>query len=475
MECLFCEAASKKGIPPEIKNIMIKVLTLCLITSLLLLSSCGVSQDHWFRVESQLARGNFNEAASLIEKGKENEYGKKNALLFYLDKAIILHHQGQYVESNKLLEKAELLIEDLYTKSISTEAAALLTSDNMKPYEGEDFEKVLIHLFSCLNYIYLEEWENALVEGRKVDHKLQLISDRYESENKKRKAYDKPVKVAYTEDAFVRQIMGEIFESEKEINDAFLFYRKSLDTYKNYSELYGTRAPSFLPEDLLRISSGYGFKDEFLKFKETFPNIPFKNKGEISELGTLYFIFYNGFAPYKEEVALEVVHPLKKNVDAIRIALPKFVKRPPRIKNAEIVIKGNNNELRAYTELSEDISEIAARSLNDRYPKIIAKTIARFIAKEIAKIGAEKSVGGEAGRLIGIGASIAAFLTEKADLRSWRLLPAEIQTQRIFLAPGTYEVEIIFKNNYGGIIGRKLLSDVAIERGKIKFISERAN
>ena len=32
----------------------------------------------------------------------------------------------------------------------------------------------------ALNYVYLGKWDDALVEARKIDHKLNLYNDKYE-------------------------------------------------------------------------------------------------------------------------------------------------------------------------------------------------------------------------------------------------------------------------------------------------------
>ena len=91
-----------------------------------------------------------------------------------------LHLSGSYEKSNYYLSEAEKRIEALYTKSITTESGAMFTNDNLLPYEGEDFEKVMINLVMALNYVYLGKLDDALVEARKIDHKLNLYNDKYE-------------------------------------------------------------------------------------------------------------------------------------------------------------------------------------------------------------------------------------------------------------------------------------------------------
>jgi hypothetical protein len=56
-----------------------------------------------------------------------------------------------------------------------TEAGTLLTSENIKDYKGEDFENCLINTYLAMNYALMGDVENALVEARRVNHKLQLM------------------------------------------------------------------------------------------------------------------------------------------------------------------------------------------------------------------------------------------------------------------------------------------------------------
>ena len=88
-----------------------------------------------------------------------------------------LHLAKKYQESNALVEKATQKMDDLYTKSVSTEVGAFMTNDNAKPYEGEDFERALIHVVGALNYSFLGKRDDALVEARRVEQQLQVLND----------------------------------------------------------------------------------------------------------------------------------------------------------------------------------------------------------------------------------------------------------------------------------------------------------
>ena len=49
----------------------------------------------------------------------------------------------------------------------------------MRPYYGDDFERAMIHVFNALNYVYLKQLDDALVEARRVDLFLNKLQTDY--------------------------------------------------------------------------------------------------------------------------------------------------------------------------------------------------------------------------------------------------------------------------------------------------------
>ena len=109
---------------------------------------------------------------------------------------------------------------------------------------------MLINAFLALNYVEKGEPDEALVEARKVDEKLRVYAKEYDGKN------------TYKEDAFIRYLMGVLYESRGEINDAYISYKKAYETYAVYTKDYGTRAPSFLLDDLVRTATLMAFDGE---------------------------------------------------------------------------------------------------------------------------------------------------------------------------------------------------------------------
>jgi len=400
------------------------------------------------------------------KRPKKIDYNHKNAVIMFMNEGLRLHYAGKFEESNLNLEKAEAKIEELFTKSLTRRAASLMINDYTIPYRGEDFENVMTNLFMGLNYMLLGRGEDALVEARKVDIKLNVINDRYESDKKN----------VYTEDAFVRFIMGLLYESENEMNDAFVSYRKAESIYGRYRNQYGVPVPGTLLRKLVSSTGAVLFEDELKHYRDKYPHITPRESSNPGLSGEIFFFHHNGPCPRKVENALTIRMP---DGYLLRIAVPRFRRRPYSIKKCEIILrsKTDGGVYRTRTEKGEDIGAIAIRNLENRMARIRTKAVARATAKYLATKAAGMAVRDKKGRdwswvIRGI-MNIFTVLTERADLRFCDLLPDRIDIGDLIVPAGDYNVNVRTLNARGRIVGRLKLADIRINTGEKKFVSFR--
>ena len=422
---------------------------------LLLLAGCGMKTDFYREVETGLSAKNYAVALKVLQD-QEEEFGEKNAVLYNLEMGALTHYSARYEESNRHFLAAEKMMEDLYTKSISTEVAALALNDNIIPYSGEDFEKVFVNLFLALNFAEMGDIEEALVEARKVDLKLNQYSRQYEGKN------------VYKQDAFVRYIMGALYEAAGEVNDAFISYKKAYDGYKIYEAQFKTPCPSFLKTDLVRTATLLRFDEDRKRFEKEF-GITYtrpKKKG-----GSVLMIIHSGRGPIKEENKIKVTLPDKDAVlHTFNVAFPKFVSRERMQVRYDVEVSSQSVPLRkTAAELGEYVTEIARKSLDDRiglvYLKAGGRAVLKFLAAEAAKKEWKKD-GDETGNFFkSLLVDIAVDATEQADIRTWRTLPNQMFFVRLDLPSGTHNVSLTGRNPY-----RNLLADqVTVKEGKVVF------
>jgi hypothetical protein len=429
-------------------------------------AACAPKLTHHNRLDRHLMHQEYTAALALMDESKA-QYAERNAALFYMEHGLVAYYAGRHQRSIRSLLKAEHVIEDLYTRSVSKQAASFIINDNTIPYRGEDFEDSMVNLFLALNYSELGLHEEALVEARQVDAELNLINSRYEPDQQN----------AYKEDAFIRFLMGVLYEIEGEINDAFISYRKAEAIYRSdYLTNYGVAAPDFLIENLLCCAERLGFLQEAAEIQRRYPQVRCADPRLKQAMAEIIFIHYNGRAPEKVERYWLV--PMPDGYIA-KIAYPAFEPRPYRIADSTLHLEdsGSSQIYRSHTVVMEDIGAIASMNLENRMTRIKLKAIARattkYAATKAAANEAEEQGGEWAGLLVQVAGNLAGLATEKADLRHWRSLPDEIRIGRMLVPPGRYTARIEFSDSGGNVLLSRRVAAFAVRGGETKFISQR--
>ncbi len=124
-----------------------------------------------------------------------------------------------------------------------------------------------------------------------------------------------------------------------------------------------------------------------------------------------------------------------------------------------MIVESGSGYMEAKAELVEDINEIAVKNLSDRKGRIIAKMIARAVAKQAAINAVTKERGTK------LLLNIANIFIERADTRSWRTLPGEIYLSRMFLPEGKYNVYV---SQCGG--KKSAVDSVNLKAGETRFV-----
>ncbi|MDD4012451.1 MAG: hypothetical protein PHI83_09920, partial [Sphaerochaetaceae bacterium] len=130
-------------------------------------------------VDHYAAIGDFTYAYEQYQRQEKEIRSSQGDLVCCLDLGMLAYASGAYAEAAGSLETASRLIDSLYTISISQSLGTYLFNDNVRLYQGEDFESVYSNIFSALSYLKLEEPEDALVEIRASIEKQSLLKSRY--------------------------------------------------------------------------------------------------------------------------------------------------------------------------------------------------------------------------------------------------------------------------------------------------------
>ncbi len=416
----------------------------------------------------------YPEAEKILTKDKKAE-NRKNKLLYWLNMGVVNSLQGKYKESNDYFEKAFQFTEEFHFK-VTQEALGLLINPNFVDYKGEDFEVLLIHYYKAINYIFLDDKESALVECRRTYNGLNKLNDKYKSDNR------------FKRDAFMYTIMGLIFQSNGEFNDAFVSYRNAYDTYKDdYARFFSSSVPLQLKKDLLRTAAKAGMPD-MVDFYEKEFGLKYDPTEYNNDKGELILFWNNGLGPVKAEWSINftivrgqggqvnfVNNDLNlsfpfiltnnsssnnnlSDLEFIRVAFPKYVERPLLFNSAEITYNGTTAQL--YP--AQDLNAIAFKSLKDRMLVDFGKALLRVASKKAAEYQARKE-NPYAGAALGVLGAI----SEKADTRNWMTIPHTIYYTRMQLPVSCKAISM----NISGDQSKTFDIAIKISKGKTTFVS----
>ena len=471
---------------------------LCLVYLLLVeLVGCGPPVNRYVLIEDSLRANNPKRADAIVE-GAEKDYGSKSVVLYGMDRGMTLQLAGDYKKSNAVLEQAEDEVDRLYTRRIRTETAAFLTNDNLLPYEGDPYEQVLINVLKAINYVMLGAWEDALVEARRIDHKLNVLWDRT------------PDKNAYRDDGFARYLTGILYESTGDLNNAFIAYRRAYEAFEASHSWLHLSAPTQLRADLLRTADGMHLSQEFMEYQRLFPDATWESSEKTQRLAQVVVISYNGRAPRKEDQFLDVPISLDAlqlvllnrgfsqsnrqnnrvadsvlyglNGRVVRVALPRLVLQQTQVKNDPVTLTSDTGiQVNARTEVVQSVTALAEKTLSERLPGITVKALARATVKfslaEGAARGAQQAAGKDAGPWVGLAVGLLAHGlavgSEEADKRSWETLPDEIHLARLWVTPGQYHAYLRGPGQSNEAMGTEMGRELRLDAGRTVFLFQR--
>jgi tetratricopeptide (TPR) repeat protein len=420
----------------------LKTILPLVLLGALLAGGCATWHQRTLEFHAAVHAGDLDAADRALAKSK-SQARKKNRVLYYMNKGYVEFARGNTDESNKALEKAEMMAEDQRRHALD-EAAALVTNPGARPYRPEDFELIRINFYKAMNYLRSGDTEGALVEARKINIKLGLLDDKYPDHANR-----------YQRDAFAHLLMGLVYDAAGDDNNAFIAYREAREVYRaDYAAAFGIDAPAQLTKDLLRSARRNGFTNETLALERESgrddASAPASGGAE------LVFFWLDGLAPVKEQFvfhfatrrdgasilfyndALGLAFPfagaaVDANLTTLSVAFPRLVERPSPRAGARLETGGRNYPL----EPVQDINAIAFKTLHDRMTREFANSLLRLAVKKGIEHAARKQ-----NEWLGLAVSLVNSATENADTRGWQTLPRTISYARVPLAPGDNEITL---------------------------------
>jgi hypothetical protein len=411
-----------------------KIITgLFFILSTGLFMACATYQSKVSASRGLIKQGRLAEASEQLKKLADTP--SDDQLVYVLDYATSLQIAGKYKESNDYFLKADALTEKNDYHSVSNIAMSALGSEEMLQYKGESYEKFLINTYLAINYLALNKFDDAMVEVRRVNEKINKI------QQDGRKDYEK--------NAFALYLAGLIWEADGKFDDAYISFS---DSYKLDS------SNQILREDLIRSAKKARRTDEYQSWKSKFPDVVESKDWYDKSKGELILLVQQGWGP-------------EKHFSPADQRFPKLYATHSSTAQTKLLISGqgvNATELRSKVCYNMESEIIKTMDLDVGW--MIARKLGGVAAKAVAADQVRQK-----NQLLGDLAWIAMRVSDRADLRQWSTLPKNFQIIRAWLPAGQYQFSIKGLDSYGNPTSEGLDNlSVTIKPGRKTFMNWRS-
>ena len=403
----------------------------------------------------------------------------EDQLLFMYEAGMLLHHAKQFETSNKILLDADKRAENLAT-SITGEISSYLINERGKPYKGEDYERVMVNMVLGLNFLQLGKYDDALVEFKRVNIKLNSIKKRTKN------LYKVNLMAKYLA-AFSAQLAQEYEYGYVEL--------KQIHKINSKIDLVGAQ--------LMRFAKIQKYADDYAKWKSKYTKVKIEKNFQ-SKIPVM-LVHESGKAPIKvsrgkllEESGMlvtlrEAIHlaitgkstagiTVVAAIAALAMAehpIPKYIKRDATISSIRLTLKQNNNKHVFKSHTLNSIEDTMIKNFEDHYTSIKSKMVKRIAAKVVASLMAQKAAKATAKALkadgvltslisfaAGAAVGFATLAFEKPDLRCWHTLPKSYATDLKYIKPGKYNMKVSYYDKGGNLVEENSRDVVELKKGQ---------
>ncbi len=376
------------------------------------------------------AGGNVEAAIKRLERN--NRFGRKD-LLYHLELGELQRLNGHYEESQKAWLTADAQVQEWERVALANPqkllggVSSVLINDKATPYEGHDYEKVMLTTRLALDHLARGDFDTARVDIKRTHERAAIIAElrRKELQKTEEDAGKRGMKTGFKElngypvqtidnpqinalknsyeSAFSHYLAGFIYEALGEPSLAAAGYRRAIELQPDRPQLDDALAGLDT-----RVAAGDdGYTD-------------------------VLFVLESGTAPARQSRQFSLPFPHQNRLLIVPVSFPVIVPTQPSFMPDQLQIQG---EAPISTTVLTSIDLMARKALQEEMPGIVLRGIIRSSTKAVAQYQASRS---DDSGLAALAMAIGSIVTESADERGWRSLPAQIAIARARIASGDH-------------------------------------
>jgi hypothetical protein len=428
---------------------LIRILPLCLVA---IWGGCATYGVGVQPVLDRVRAGDPKGALDALEKKR----GRRDAL-YELERGTLLQMAGRYIESAAAFQAADRITEELYTRSLSRQAAALAVTDRIAPYRPLPYEQVLSRVYQARDFVGIGDRQGALVEARRIEQILIELDDAPADE----RSSDDGGELGYLTAAL-------IYESSGLPEDALRMYRRL--------RLRGAELlPAWAEPRMKRLARWTNF--DLLSETGIDPGSVDPTDNSDQPTRTVVVFVERGLVPQRREMRIDVpvfkteadkgpewiaprirdryndsrehrarwddhAHEIDDDSEIsywLALALPFYAdENAPGI---DYRLAGDMGE--ADSKPIADVALLAASALEREMPGIVLRTALRALIKLGARNEAKRRVGAIGGWV----ANAFGAITEQSETRTWSTLPRDIGVMAVDVQSSEATVQLYWRES----------------------------
>jgi hypothetical protein len=405
-----------------------------------LLPGCATFRSYDAELSQTLAmaaEGRVDAALKTLDAN--NKKRDRRDLLYYLERGELLRLKTDYRHSQSAWSAADAKVQE-WERMAKTDpdkllgsAGSYIVNDRLRPYEGHDYEKVMLTTRMAMNFLGQGDFDNARVAIKQTHEREALIAE--VRARQYAKVQEEAGKRGAAPPAF-KEIDGYPVQEidNAEVNALKNSYQSALSHYLAGFVYEALREPSLAAagyRQAIELQPGVGLLEESLAGLDRRVAAP--DDGLTDTL----VVIESGLVPARHSQRFALPIPVSGELVLVAVAFPVMQARGEALVPDEVRVDFGE-PLRAARITSVDA--MARRALQDEMPGIVLRSVVRSTAKAIAQYQAQRAAeqqryrgeDTEAG-LLGLAAlalMVGTLATEQADERGWRSLPADIYLAR---------------------------------------------
>jgi hypothetical protein len=380
---------------------------LACVCLLLLLCGCRGYPSRTDAAFADFSRGHFDLA--LKEYSDPDTTGAP--FLQWAEAGMVALAAGDWKQATECLGRAAKVVEQREREALVSpeNAGELLLSwtinETFTTYEGEGYERVMLHASLAFAYLAQGLLDDARVELRQADALLTCEQELYEKD--------------YKAGGLQHFLSAIAYELAGKPDEAYIDYKRM--------EATGVGSELFAPA-LARLARELSYTQDLELWQQRYNAEPQTHAGKAS----VVMIAGVGLGPYKRPNTIAI--PTGSGI--LQWSVPSYETRPQPLPAVRLHMDDGGV---LESVVVEDVSRVARENLDDRLAWLVAKsTVRAFLKRELTQQLAKNDDTG-LGWLVGTLFTVA---TEQADLRAWQTLPNTWQAARAFVEPGIHELDL---------------------------------